>query len=126
MKQLLVQRRCNELVAAGNHGELLAVINPFEEQDTFVSTAPKLSAIDIDTRSKLATWSEVIFSGLLVDWILLGFYGSKDIFQFCKLALERLSHISAVDLESHVAKEFGDQKDDLQSHPRALDTIMEH
>ena len=110
MKQDLVQRRSNELVAAGKFKELLAVTNPFEEVSTFQPASPKLSAMPIDIRSKVATRSEIVFSTLVVDWVLQGSAGSKELFQFCHLALDALSCVSAVNLDQHIVKDFGDQK----------------
>ena len=110
MQQDLVQRRANELVRSSNYQALLSVLNPFEEEGAFVPKEPRLSQMSIDMMSKVATWSKIVFATLVVDWLLLGEPGSKDLLPFSKLALQTLSTVSAVDLEQAVAKEFGDQK----------------
>ena len=110
MKQDLVQRKSNEMVAAGDFKQLLAVTNPFEEQTAFDPAAPKLSSMPIDIRHKVSTWSEIVFSTLVVDWLLQGSSASKELFLFCQLAMETLSLVSPVDLDRHIARDFGDQK----------------
>ena len=110
MKQDLVQRRSNEMMQSGRYKELLEVTNPFQEAAPFDSASPKLSAMPIDMQRKVSTWSEVVFSILVVDWLLRGSEGAGELFEFCKLTLHSLSSVSAVDLEAPIAKEFGEQK----------------
>ena len=110
MQRSLLQRRCTELVAAKKFTELLQIANPFEPQSEFQLLSPKLSAMPTDTASKVATWSDLVFSKLVMDWLARGENGTQELLDFSRMAYRRLQTVSPIDLDQQTAKEFGDQK----------------